>query len=383
MRPVLKSGLRTVWRNAATVQVGLDPRRAVVIGGLGRGDARLLAALDGTRDVSQLHALAASLGVDDSRVDRLLRLLGEVDALADAGAPTGSWAELDAAERDRLTPDLAAAALVGRGERSGTELYRRRRAAVLLVHGAGRVGAAVAALAGAAGIGRIAVHDDAEVRSSDVSPAGVPATAVGSRRTAAVAEAIVRAAPSTRVGALLRHERPDLVVLAPAAALLPGAGDAWLRADVPHLYAGVRETTGIVGPLVLPGSSSCLRCADLHRTDRDREWPLVAVQASDPLATEACDAGLATLVAAQAVMQVLALVDGAVTAAAVGATLETDFPGGITRRRSWALHPACGCHWPMFRPEPPAARSGPPATIEVTAAPASGRGGQRPETMAG
>ena len=35
---------------------------------------------------------------------------------------------------------------------------------------------------------------------------------------------------------------------------------------------------GLVGPLVVPGVTSCLTCADLHRADRDSAWPAVAMQ---------------------------------------------------------------------------------------------------------
>ncbi len=43
----------------------------------------------------------------------------------------------------------------------------------------------------------------------------------------------------------------------------------------------VRDGTGLVGPLVIPGMTSCLRCADLHRSDRDAAWPAVAAQLRD------------------------------------------------------------------------------------------------------
>ena len=36
-------------------------------------------------------------------------------------------------------------------------------------------------------------------------------------------------------------------------------------ADVAHLPVRVRDGIGLVGPLVIPGMTSCLRCADLHR----------------------------------------------------------------------------------------------------------------------
>src|SRR5271168_3100729 len=50
---------------------------------------------------------------------------------------------------------------------------------------------------------------------------------------------------------------------------------------VAHLAVRVRDGTGLVGPLVVPGVTSCLGCADLHRRDRDAAWPAVAAQLRD------------------------------------------------------------------------------------------------------
>ena len=50
---------------------------------------------------------------------------------------------------------------------------------------------------------------------------------------------------------------------------------------VAHLPVRVRDGTGLVGPLVIPGVTSCLGCADLHRRDRDAAWPAVAAQLRD------------------------------------------------------------------------------------------------------
>ena len=56
-------------------------------------------------------------------------------------------------------------------------------------------------------------------------------------------------------------------------------------AGVPHLPVRVRDGAGLVGPLVIPGVTSCLRCADLHRSDRDAAWPAVAAQLRDTVGT--------------------------------------------------------------------------------------------------
>ncbi|MDP9418387.1 MAG: thiamine biosynthesis protein ThiF, partial [Actinomycetota bacterium] len=115
---------------------------------------------------------------------------------------------------------------------------------------------------------------------------------------------------------------------------------------VPHLAVAVRERVAVVGPLVLPGTSACLRCLDLHRRDRDPFWPVVAAQlVSARVATAACDVTLATLAAGQAALHALLLLDGGPPPPSVGGTIETDVADGRTRRRSWTAHPACGCQW--------------------------------------
>ncbi len=349
VRPRLKPGLRTVWRDSATLQIGLDPERAVVIGGVSAGDARVVAALDGSSDLAAVVALGAGVGVSEDRVTRLIALLRDGGALIDAAGATGTWRSRDLDERDRLRPDVVSSTLTSVPDAGGHAAFDRRGAASVLVEGAGRVGAAIATLLAAAGIGTVAVRDDGLASRADAGPAGLPPSAAGSRRADAVRSAIRRAAPKVRTSLPRTMPTPQVVILAPVTGFGRGAADAWLRADVPHLYAGVRETLGVVGPFVLPGRSSCLHCADLHRTDRDPSWPAVASQlvGSEPggASAAACDVALATLVGAQAALQVLAFLDGGELPPAVGATLETRLPGGTSRRRAWAPHPACGCIW--------------------------------------
>jgi bacteriocin biosynthesis cyclodehydratase domain-containing protein len=108
--------------------------------------------------------------------------------------------------------------------------------------------------------------------------------------------------------------------------------------------AQVCETTGTIGPLVVPGRTPCLRCVALARGDRDPQWPSVAAQLSGAgTLPEACDVTLATLVAALTAMQVLDYVDDVNRPAALGRVLEYDLGAGTLRRRSVRPHPACGC----------------------------------------
>ena len=166
---------------------------------------------------------------------------------------------------------------------------------------------------------------------------------------------------------------PDVVVLVrPAAADSVSAGRL-LAADVAHLSVVVREAGLIVGPLVLPGAGPCLRCLDLHRTDRDPAWPrLLAQLPGRPTPADAGETASSQLGASLAALQVLAHLDGLAPMpaadgargrarpASVGATLEVDLPDGLVSRRPWTVHPACGCSWSMTTPPVPADPGIPP-----------------------
>src|SRR5215472_8232542 len=85
MRPALKPGLLPVWRNRDTVQIGIDPRRAVALTGM-RGADALLRLLDGSRDRAQVLAAASELGMDAAAAERVLSLLTAAGALSDVQA---------------------------------------------------------------------------------------------------------------------------------------------------------------------------------------------------------------------------------------------------------------------------------------------------------
>ena len=63
VRPLVKPALRQVWRDPATLQLGLEPRRAVVLSGLQPIDSHVLNLLDGSRGeaVDRARRFAAKL----------------------------------------------------------------------------------------------------------------------------------------------------------------------------------------------------------------------------------------------------------------------------------------------------------------------------------
>ncbi|MCW2681504.1 MAG: UBA/THIF-type binding protein [Frankiales bacterium] len=343
MRPVLNPAARRLWRDPQTLQLGRGSGRAVVLAGLDPSTRAVLPLLDGTRERAQVVAAASSNGCPADRVEALLDLLDSAGLLEDAGAELGPLAALPRAERERLGPDVASLALV-RGD-GGIPAARHRAEARVLVVGAGRVGAALAQLLVTAGVGTVDVLDEAVAGAQNAGVGGLGLQDVGRSRGEAVRERLRAAAPSVALGPLAR---PDLVVLAPPRPEQLEEARTLVEPGTPHLLAEVRDTVGVVGPLVLPGRSACLRCLDLTRTDLDPDWPSIAAQLASPSpARVACDSHLAVAVAAQAAGQVLALVDGTTDPASVGGTLERALPDWRWRRRTWPVHPECGCVLPV------------------------------------
>jgi bacteriocin biosynthesis cyclodehydratase domain-containing protein len=357
-RPALLPGLVQFRRDATTVQLGLEAPRAVVLAGLTPGHHKLLASLDGSRDREDVHRLAARLGLTRQDVSDLLRLLHRHGLVVDADVVSASEVHSDD-ERARLAPDLASLALRHGSDATARSVLRRRQRSWVEVRGASRVGSAVATLLAAAGIGRVSVADPLPVGLADVGPTGLLLPDVGGSREVAARERVRTVAPSARATRSTGPATPELVVLAPPTGPDQTLVATWSRRSTPHLLAFVRETTGVVGPLVVPGETCCLFCLDLHRRDLDPGWPVIAAQLGRGPANQACDVGLATLVAAQAALQALAYVDGSDPVVLDG-TLETSLSTGLTRRRSWSPHPTCGCRWvpesDRFQPADLAAR---------------------------
>ncbi|TDC72500.1 hypothetical protein E1193_27590 [Micromonospora sp. KC606] len=338
-RPTLLPGLTRLWRDRHTLQLGLRPGRAVLLEVANPRAARLLDLLDGSRSERAVLADATRAEVRPAEARELL------DTLRDAGlvvpAHTLLPRDLAGAHRDRLATEatalaLAAATLPG----TPAQVLRRRRAARVVVTGAGRLGGPVAVTLAQAGVGHVAPELTGPVQPGDLVGTGLTAADVGRPRAEALRAVIGRAAPGTLTRSPGRG-RVELVVQlgADRPAALHAAGYAHRRQ--PHLLLGLREGVPVVGPLVRPPVGPCLHCLDLHRVDRDPGWPALAAQLAGDPADQGCAA--ATLLAAvgYAVAEALAHLDGG-RPETLGCAVEVGAAGRF-RRRVWPPHPRCSC----------------------------------------
>jgi hypothetical protein len=361
MRPALKSALARVWRDDNTLQLGREAQRAVLLHGLDAADRALLNSLDGTRQ----RDVIVQDATDPAAAAALLARLERANALEDASA------ELPG-DRQRLGPDIASLALLHPGPGAGAAVLRQRAERQVEVRGCGRIGSQLAALLAASGVGLVITVDTEPVAASDPTPGGIRREDTGRNRGVAAAAAVARATSTRGLTAPRRRDRPDLIILAADRIdrLAPDEGDDAERWQRPLLVTGVRETTGVVGPLVLPGLTGCLRCQHLHRCDRDPSWPrLAAALAGRSTPGPACDLALSAMVAALAAGQALQALDGQLPMIdlgggtecdqrndprrgtslniglppVVGGTVEVSLQDWQLRRRSWPVHPRCVC----------------------------------------
>ena len=300
-------------RGGGTLQVGLEPGTAVVL--RGPGVEQLLTRLDGRTELPALRAQALTEGMTRADVDAVLFALGRAGLLVAAlpGAPA------------RVEPV---------GGVSGRRAARGNAWAAVRLAGLGPLGQQLAALLLASGI---------DVYAAELGP---PGPRPG---TLPLADLTPADAPNRGDLRLVNHwskPQDELVRLTVVAAdtVEPDrvVTESLMRSDQPHLLLRSAGTTVTVGPLVLPGRTSCLRCTDLARRDLDPGWPVLLPQlTSIRMPTSAVLLAWAAAVAAAQVLA--ALQDGQPEVA--GATLELDLSDHLTRWRAWPQHVGCGCAW--------------------------------------
>ncbi|UJW35423.1 ThiF family adenylyltransferase [Saccharothrix sp. AJ9571] len=327
LRPRVLPGLSVLERGRGEVQIGLDPRHGVVATKLSPSLITALRSLDGSRTTTELFELAGAADAEQFRT--LLTKLTRLGLIEDAGpagplsssAETGLWAL--------------------HTRRASNELARERAHFAVSIRGGGRLAVAMATLLAQAGIGHIEVRAQGHVTDRDLGSGYVDAD-LGQPRRQAAADAIRRANPLVRTTRLTDRHLPDLVLITDSVVPAPEMVSDLHVEGLAHLVVRVREGLGLIGPLVYPGRSSCLRCADLFRSSADSSWPQVAGQLAGR--EQEADAANVYATAGLATRQALrALHPHREPPPTWNGTLELDTYSGKLRRRHWSPHPACGC----------------------------------------
>ena len=356
-RPQLKPALRRVWRDGSTLQLGVDPRRAVVIGGL---DAGCGAAGREPRRHPRPRGARPRRGPARRRArHRLQELLGLLDraGVLETRPPTSR--PLAALGRPRARP---AGARPRRRVAAARRRRRRRRragppaaAASCTCLGAGRVGAVRRQRCSRPPASGTLVVDDAGDHSAGRRRAGRAELVATWARGA-------RTRPSARRAGRRRRCRPRLPADRAGADLAVLAGGP--GSDRPHpdrLVRGGDPAPGRPGPRDHrrrrpAGAARPVLLPALPRPAPHRPRPGLAEHrrpaAAPPpgRAPPPATSVLATAVAAHAALQVLAYLDGDPAPPAVDGTLEIAQADGRVRRA--VLGRAPGLRLRVGPPEP-------------------------------
>jgi bacteriocin biosynthesis cyclodehydratase domain-containing protein len=329
-RPRVRPGLAVLRRQTGEIQIGLDPRHATVISGLPEPVVTAAGQLTGHRTAADLLDEVGD-PAGRSALRDLLSGLAARGLVQDAGE-TAVPARLRGEETARARPERDTWHPAARGE------------AAVAVYGDGRLAVSLACLLAAAGVGWVHVAAGGAVLPEDVGT-GYLADDVGRPRGEAARDAVLRVGGPVRTGAFDSRRRPDLVLLADAVVPEPGLVNLLVADAVPHLAVHVRDGVGVVGPLVVPGVTSCLRCADLRRSQVDQCWPRVAAQLAGraQLADLACTQATTGFAAAQALEALHWSRSAHGRPMTWNASVEIDPIAARIHYRRWPSHPACPC----------------------------------------
>lgn len=326
----LRAGLRVLRRTATEVQVGTDPRWAVRLPDLTPAETDLLVRVDPRTDLADLGALAAGRGVTADRLREIVATLTHAGLTEDRPP--------EPVLRGAAAVDADVWSLL-RVDADGAGLVRRRADRVVGVLGLGPTGLGIAVALAAAGVGTVLVDDRRPVRSTDVGVCGYRWADVGSAREHVAPRLLRDVAPNVSTTS---DRRLDAVVLVEDHAADPLRGPALVAGSSAHLGVVVREADVVVGPFVVPGVGPCLRCLDLHRTDADGAWPDLGTQLRADRVAPGEPGAVAAVCAGLGAAAVLAHLDRT-PGLAPGVTFEVALPDAVPRRRTWAVHPECGC----------------------------------------
>ena len=333
-RYALSADVPLIVRTPNEVQIGAEePRRVLLINAPPEAGS-VLAGLDGSVPVG---TVLAAHDADPLVWHSLLEQLLSADLLvAVVGQPPGT-------DPGSAQPSQERIGLVHRhGQAAAGRILQARRDALVVVRGDSAAASLVATLIAAAGVGHVH-HDRTRTALVAMDPSiGVHRGPADRRRPGPSADAAVRAAnPSVRTHRPAPHQSPTAVVLAGDAVPDLGLAATLVQQRLPHLSMLALAGRAVVGPLVLPGRSSCLGCVHRHRIDADPGWPVVA----RTLARQAPRAPvtISAIAAAFAAGQVLDLVDATDIPVTVNGSIEWTADGLSGRRRSWTEHPDCGC----------------------------------------
>lgn len=228
------------------------------------------------------------------------------------------------------------------------QLIRNRSRSAARIHGLGRCGQTIASLLAASGIGALYLNDQHPVHAGDIGTGPLRMADLGKPRTVALAHRLGQQWPRTRLSGWTPG--PDAsglgaqVTVVTACDALPESWAAHLAGTrMPHLPVVFGPAWARVGPLVIPGLTTCLDCAQ-PRAGSTAEGPQAAGTPRSDSST--AELALSCAAAGLAAVQILMLLDGVNVPSTADAVLSIDLATGGVQRVPVQPRSDCTCMVP-------------------------------------
>ena len=334
--PRLKTGVhsRHVGQGQNEVFIGL-PTHGVK---LNSPHARqILRYFDGAHEISEI---ATGLVIDPADVMHLQTILSE-HALLDIASTPIVPAQLGDSNTYRAQQrSMEGALITHRSGRSDGGLHElsQRSTYTILISGENRLARTLLALFHSMGIVHTRIitrgHLSHRITAHDVCGTTTRMSDVGKLRSEFHQE-IIREAQMPN-GESVAKSHPDLII-----STIPIEWDyvqRWMSEGSAHLHINPLIGRNMeLGPLVIPGSTPCLRCVTLAKRDAGLPVEYESVRSELPSATIALVAGLVSSAVAEFITT------GASPLLGASAWLDLLYPFAGVERRYWSMHSECGC----------------------------------------
>lgn len=341
----IKSGVHVLWRNKNEIQIGIDPKKSLVLdAGIGKN---ILELCDGTRTFENVLDQMSELSGNRETIQNLLSLLSDKGLLVEQG---NFQSDEVSRKRKTILHDTDARLLAERDLSNPSGTLANRLSADIHIHGAGRLGMTIAMLLATGGFQKIFVKDDTRVTARDLSAWGASRIDIGLRRDKVAMQLIerVQMGATQRTGNGHETEPLRLKILAPDCVadypwISPEQSDSCLASDTAHIFATLAGNQSMVSSIIQPGLTGCIRCMHSYLADHDPAWPVVCAQLIGRSSADVSPTGLVMSTA----LRVTAIVSEWIDAGKNQANLIelNSWPEQKIQNIWNEPHPSCGCGW--------------------------------------
>lgn len=340
--PKLGHGVRLYERSQSQIQIGINPSSALIVDRkVGLIIGRMLTGAHSTSEICKQLVAAGHDSISSENFLAQLVALGLVEPgpIAATHDHQNPVTEIQRLNLDReTTGDL--------------DQINQRIGCEISIRGAGRLGTTVCLMLASSGFPNITVHDPTLVSESDLTPWGASRIDIGIRRDLVVKnliERMIRGASAHKNSLRFRSHQKIEVLLPDQRADFPWisatSADQFIATDTAHLFAATTTSVSLISSVITPGTTPCLRCLHLHRSDQDPQWPIIDLQVSQNPALDSAGISLIMKTAIEVTRLISDWVDGVGIAdpylLKLGRSLDA------VETYPTFFHPSCGCRWDL------------------------------------